>query len=59
MKGAAKGLGKSLIRMTTKTGAGMSSLIGYTSASIAKSLRTVIYTKTRKSITYARYAKGR
>jgi hypothetical protein len=59
VKGAAKGLGKGLISMTTKTGAGMFGLMGYTSAGIAKSLRTAVYTKTRKSIAEARHAEGR
>jgi hypothetical protein len=59
MKGAAKGIGKGLVSMTTKTGAGMFGLFGYTSAGIAKSLRTAVYTKTRKSIAEARHAEGK
>lgn len=58
-KGAAKGLGKGLVSLTTKTGAGMFGLVGYTSAGIAKSLRTAVYSKTRKSIAAARHAEGR
>lgn len=58
-KGAAKGLGKGLVSLTTKTGAGMFGLMGYTSAGIAKSLRTAVYSKTRKSIAAARHAEGR
>jgi hypothetical protein len=59
MKGAAKGLGKGLVNMTTKTGAGMFGLVGYTSAGIAKSLRTATYRQTRKRIAEARHAEGR
>ncbi|XPS77336.1 hypothetical protein M3J09_009362 [Ascochyta lentis] len=59
VKGAAKGLGKGLVNMTTKTGAGMLGLMGYTSAGIAKSLRTAVYATTRKSIVDARHAEGR
>jgi hypothetical protein len=58
MKGAAKGLGKGLVSITTKTGAGMFGLMGYTSAGIAKSLRTAVYSKTRKGIAAARHAEG-
>ncbi|KAH7138489.1 hypothetical protein B0J11DRAFT_16631 [Dendryphion nanum] len=59
MKGAAKGLGKGVVGLTTKTGAGMFGLFGYTSAGIAKSLRTAIYTKTRKRIAEARHTEGK
>lgn len=59
VKGAAKGLGKGLMSMTTKTGAGMFGLMGYTSAGIAKSLRTAVYSKARKGIAVARHAEGR
>jgi hypothetical protein len=59
MKGAAKGLGMGMVSMATKSGAGMFGLFGYTSAGIAKSLRTVIYTKTRKRIAEARHAEGK
>lgn len=59
MKGAAKGLGKGLMNMTTKTGAGMFGLMSYTSAGIAKSLRTAVYTRTRKIIAAARHVEGR
>ncbi|KAF2621128.1 glycosyltransferase family 1 protein [Macroventuria anomochaeta] len=58
-KGAAKGLGKGMVNLATKSGAGMFGLFGYTSAGIAKSLRTAVYTKIRKSITEARHAEGR
>ncbi|UPX20857.1 uncharacterized protein EKO05_0011073 [Ascochyta rabiei] len=57
-KGAAKGLGKGLVNMTTKTGAGMFGLVSYTSAGIAKSLRTAVHMKTRKRIVDARHAEG-
>ena len=53
------GLGKGISNMVTKSGAGMFGLFGYTSAGIAKSLRTAVYTKTRKSIAEVRHAEGR
>ncbi|KAJ4989966.1 UDP-glucose,sterol transferase [Stagonosporopsis vannaccii] len=56
--GAAKGLGKGLVNLTTKTGAGMFGLMSYTSAGIAKSLRTAVYSGTRKRILEARNAEG-
>lgn len=59
VKGAAKGIGKGLVSMTTKTGAGMFGLMSYTSAGIAKSLRNVIHDGTRKRIIEARCAEGR
>jgi hypothetical protein len=59
VKGAAKGLGKGLVNMTTKTGAGMFGLLGYTGAGIAKSLRTAIHTRTGRSIADARHVEGR
>ena len=59
MKGAAKGLGKGMMSMATKSGAGMFGLLGYTSDGIAKSLRTAVYTKTRKRIAEARHAEAR
>ncbi|KAL1794573.1 hypothetical protein ACET3X_006389 [Alternaria dauci] len=58
-KGAAKGMGKGMASMVTKTGAGMFGLFGYTSAGIAKSLRSAVFTKTRKSIAESRHAEGR
>lgn len=56
--GAVKGVGKGLVGLTTKTGAGMFGLVGYTGAGIAKSLRTAIYSGTRKNIAAARHAEG-
>jgi hypothetical protein len=58
VKAAAKGLGKGLMNLTTKTGAGMFGLMGDTSAGMAKSLRTAVYSKTRKSIATATHAEG-
>ncbi|KAH6612052.1 sterol glucosyltransferase [Boeremia exigua] len=57
-KGAAKGLGKGLVNMPAKVGAGMFGLMSYTSAGIAKSLRTAVYSGTRKSIAEARHAEA-
>jgi hypothetical protein len=59
VKGAAKGLCKGLVNMTTKTGAGIFGLLGYTDAGIAKSLRTAIYTRTAKTIADARHVERR
>ncbi|KAK7177329.1 UDP-glucose,sterol transferase [Paraphaeosphaeria sporulosa] len=59
MKGAAKGLGKGVVSMATKSGAGMFGLFGYTSAGIAKSLRTAVFTSTRKEIAEARHAEAK
>lgn len=59
VKGAVKGFGKGVAGMTTKTGAGMFGLFGYTASGIAKSLRTAVYTKTRERISNARHAEGR
>lgn len=56
--GAAKGVGKGLVSMTTKTGAGMFGLVGYTGAGIAKSLRTAVHSETRKCVFEARHAEG-
>ncbi|KAF3037671.1 hypothetical protein E8E12_007149 [Didymella heteroderae] len=56
--GAAKGVAKGLVGLSTKTGAGMFGLVGYTGAGIAKSLRTAVYSGTRKSIAAARHAEG-
>lgn len=56
--GAAKGLGKGLVNLTSKTGAGMFGLVGYTSAGITRSLRTAVYSGTRKCIFEARNAEG-
>lgn len=58
VKGAAKGVGKGLISMTTKTGAGMFGLMGYTGAGIAKSLRNATHAGTRRRIAEARHAEG-
>lgn len=58
-KGATKGLGKGIASMVTKTGAGMFGLMGYTGAGIAKSLRTAVYTKTKRNITEVRQKEGR
>ncbi|CAN9325860.1 unnamed protein product [Alternaria alternata] len=57
--GAAKGVGKGMSSMVTKTGAGMFGLLGYTSQGIAKSLRSTVHMKTRKIIAEARHAEGR
>lgn len=58
-KGAVKGVGKGMANLVTKSGAGMFGLMGYTSAGIAKSLRTAMYSKTRKTVAKARHEEGR
>lgn len=57
-KGAVKGLGKGVLNLGAKTGAAMFGLMVYPSAGIAKSLRSAIHTKTRKTIVEARYREG-
>lgn len=57
--GAFKGVGKGVVGLTTKTGAGMFGLLAYPSAGISKSLRAAVYTKTRKSVAKARLAEGK
>ncbi|SPJ82351.1 probable sterol glucosyltransferase [Fusarium torulosum] len=56
--GAAKGFGKGAVNLVTKSGSGLYGLVGYTSAGIAKSLRTAVYSSTRKGIAQAHHTEG-
>ncbi|GME29016.1 hypothetical protein ETB97_009763 [Neofusicoccum parvum] len=57
--GAMKGIGKGMVSMGAKTGAAMFGLMAYPSAGVAKSLSSMMRTKTRKKIAEARHAEGR
>ncbi|KAJ5285264.1 hypothetical protein N7524_000570 [Penicillium chrysogenum] len=57
-KGAAKGVGKGIANMTSKAGCATFGVLVYPSAGIAKSLKSALYTGTRKRILKARHAEG-
>jgi len=59
MKGAAKGLGKGMVNLTAKSSAGMFGLFAYSSAGIAKSVRSAVYISTRKRIDETKHKEGR
>ncbi|KAF2021850.1 glycosyltransferase family 1 protein [Aaosphaeria arxii CBS 175.79] len=52
--GAVKGFGKGAVNLVAKPGAGMFGVFGYTSAGIAKSLRSSVHGGTKKKIMEAR-----
>jgi hypothetical protein len=56
--GAVKGMGKGAVSLVAKSGAGMFGLFAYPSAGIAKSLRTAVYSRTRKVLAKAKHAEG-
>lgn len=56
--GAAKGVGKGVVNLAAKSGAGMFGLFAYNSQGISKSVRAAVYGGTRRSITKARLAEG-
>lgn len=56
--GAVKGMGKGAVSLVAKSGAGMFGLFAYPSAGIAKSLRTAVYSGTRKMLAKAKHAEG-
>ncbi|KAM0226576.1 hypothetical protein ACHAQD_000500 [Fusarium lateritium] len=56
--GAAKGFGKGAVHLVTKSGSGIYGLVGYTSAGIAKSLRTAVHSSTRKGIAQECHKEG-
>ncbi|EKG18451.1 hypothetical protein MPH_04253 [Macrophomina phaseolina MS6] len=58
-KGAVKGLGKGMLSMTSKTGAAMFGVFAYPSAGIAKSIRSSVYSGTRKRIAEARHQESK
>lgn len=57
--GAVKGLGKGVVNLTAKSGAGMFGMFAYPSAGIAKSLRSAVHNKTRNMIAQERHKEGR
>ena len=57
-KGIATGLGKGAVGMVTKSGAGMFGLLAYPASGIAKSLRSVTHTRSRKAVEAARRIEG-
>ncbi|CAG7978130.1 unnamed protein product [Penicillium nalgiovense] len=57
-KGAVKGVGKGIANMTSKAGCATFGVLVYPSAGIAKSLKSALYTGTRKRILKARHAEG-
>lgn len=56
--GAAKGLGKGVASLITKTGAGMFGVVAYPSMGIAKSVRNAVYSGTQKQIAKERHREG-
>lgn len=56
--GAFKGFGKGTASLVTKSGAGMFGLLAYPSAGISKSLRSAVYSGTRKAIAKERIGEG-
>ncbi|CAI7567852.1 unnamed protein product [Penicillium pancosmium] len=57
-KGAVVGIGKGMANMTSKAGCAMFGIVVYPSVGIAKSLRSAVYSRTRKRIVKARRAEG-
>ena len=57
-KGIATGLGKGAVGLVTKSGAGMFGLLAYPASGIAKSLRSVTHTRSRKAVEAARRIEG-
>lgn len=56
--GAFKGVGKGAASLVAKSGAGMFGLFAYPSAGISKSLRSAVYSGTRKTIAKERIVEG-
>jgi hypothetical protein len=57
--GAAKGFGKGIASLVTKSGAGVVGVVAYPSMGIAKSLRGVVYSGTQKQIANERSNEGK
>ena len=57
-KGIATGLGKGAVGLVTKSGAGMFGVFAYPASGIAKSLRSVTHTRSRKAVEAARRIEG-
>ncbi|OQD69774.1 hypothetical protein PENPOL_c002G10595 [Penicillium polonicum] len=57
-KGAVTGIGKGVANMTTKAGCAMFGVVVYPGVGIAKSLKSAVYFRTKKSIVKACHAEG-
>lgn len=57
--GAAKGFGKAIASLVTKSGAGLVGVVAYPSMGIAKSLRGAVYSGTQKQIANERSKEGK
>ncbi|KAJ5967490.1 hypothetical protein N7501_003738 [Penicillium viridicatum] len=57
-KGAVTGIGKGVANMTTKAGCAMFGVVVYPGVGIAKSLKSAVYCKTKKSIVKACHVEG-
>ncbi|OQD93177.1 hypothetical protein PENSOL_c034G04596 [Penicillium solitum] len=57
-KGAVTGIGKGVANMTTKAGCAMFGVVVYPGVGIAKSLKSVVYFRTKSSIVKAHRAEG-
>jgi UDP:flavonoid glycosyltransferase YjiC (YdhE family) len=57
-KGAVSGISKGVANMTSKAGCAMFGVVVYPGVGIAKSLRSAVYSRTRKRIAKARHAEG-
>lgn len=57
-RGIATGLGKGAVGLVTKSGAGMFGMFAYPASGIAKSLRSVTHTRSRKAVEAARRIEG-
>lgn len=57
-KGIATGFGKGAVGLFTKSGAGMFGMLAYQASGIAKSLRSVTHTRSRKAVEAARRIEG-
>ncbi|KAI9371602.1 UDP-Glycosyltransferase/glycogen phosphorylase [Aspergillus egyptiacus] len=57
-RGAITGLGKGMANMASKAGCAMFGVFAYPSAGIARSLRTLIHSRTRKQIAEARHSEA-
>ncbi|CAG8102889.1 unnamed protein product [Penicillium olsonii] len=57
-RGAVTGIGKGVANMTTKAGCAMFGVVVYPGVGIAKSLKSAVYSGTKKKIASARHAEG-
>ncbi|CAH0057202.1 unnamed protein product [Clonostachys solani] len=56
--GTVKGIGKGVVSLATKSGAGMFGVFAYPSAGISKSIRTAVHSSTRKAVARERHQEG-